>query len=52
MNTTQDVARKQDREEIVYERPQLTVLGTLADLTRGIVPTHTDGFGPGSALTY
>jgi hypothetical protein len=33
-----------------YEPPHLQDLGTIADLTRGIVPISTDGVAPGSAL--
>ena len=31
-----------------YELPELTVLGSLTELTQGIVPTGTDGVLPGS----
>lgn len=33
-----------------YEPPRVTVLGSLAELTKGIVPTTTDGVLPGSIL--
>jgi hypothetical protein len=33
-----------------YEPPRLTDLGTLAELTRGVNPTTTDGLTPGSTL--
>ena len=33
-----------------YEPPKLQDLGTIADLTRGVVPISTDGIAPGSAL--
>ena len=33
-----------------YEPPELTVLGTLAELTAGVVPVTSDGLGPGSIL--
>lgn len=33
-----------------YERPEVEVLGTLAQLTLGIVPTKTDGVLPGSLI--
>lgn len=33
-----------------YEPPELTVLGSLTELTQGIVPTSTDGVLPGSIL--
>jgi hypothetical protein len=33
-----------------YEPPAIRSLGTLAELTQGIVPITTDGLGPGSAL--
>ena len=33
-----------------YERPVMRVLGTLVELTKGIVPTSTDGVLPGSIL--
>lgn len=33
-----------------YEPPKLTVVGTLAELSKGVVPTSTDGIGPGSIL--
>lgn len=38
------------RVESGYEPPELRVLGTLAQLTQGIVGA-SDGLGPGSALT-
>lgn len=50
MNNSDAVARKRADAGEQYERPQVKVLGTLAELTQGIVPTSTDGFGPGSAL--
>jgi hypothetical protein len=31
-----------------YERPVMTVLGTLAEMTKGIVPTSVDSVLPGS----
>jgi hypothetical protein len=33
-----------------YEAPALSDLGTIAELTRGVSPTTSDGLGPGSAL--
>ncbi|MGH9277493.1 MAG: lasso RiPP family leader peptide-containing protein [Acidimicrobiales bacterium] len=33
-----------------YQPPRLTVLGTVTELTRGVVPTTTDGVLPGSIL--
>ena len=33
-----------------YEMPSLTPLGSFADLTKGVVPTSTDGVLPGSVL--
>jgi hypothetical protein len=33
-----------------YEPPRLTVLGSLDELTRGVVPVTTDGVLPGSIL--
>lgn len=33
-----------------YEPPVLTVLGTLAELTKGTIPITSDGLGPGSVL--
>jgi hypothetical protein len=33
-----------------YEPPEITVLGTLAELTAGVVPTTSDGVLPGSIL--
>ena len=33
-----------------YEPPHLEDLGTIADLTRGVVPVTTDGVAAGSAL--
>jgi hypothetical protein len=33
-----------------YEPPSLTVLGTLDELTKGVVPLTTDGFFPGSIV--
>ena len=33
-----------------YEAPVVLPLGTLAELTGGIVPITTDGLGPGSTL--
>ena len=33
-----------------YEQPRLKVLGTIADITQGVVPTTTDGLGPGSII--
>jgi hypothetical protein len=33
-----------------YEKPQIWRLGTLADLTQGVVPITTDGVGPGSTV--
>ena len=37
-------------EPTPYEAPELTDLGSVADLTLGVVPTSTDGVLPGSLL--
>ena len=36
-------------ERAVYEPPRLQVLGTLAEITRGVTG-KSDGLGPGSAV--
>jgi hypothetical protein len=33
-----------------YVPPDVTFIGTVADVTRGVVPTSTDGVLPGSVL--
>lgn len=50
MNTT-DV-REQGPAKVSYERPELQVLGTLAEMTEGIAQTSLDGLGPGSVGNY
>jgi hypothetical protein len=35
-----------------YEPPHLQVIGTVAEITQGIVPITTDGLAPGSALSF
>lgn len=47
------VAEQRDSEDLGevgtdYEPPEMIVLGTLAELTKGIVPTATDSVLPGS----
>lgn len=49
MNNSQAARDRADVGE-QYERPALKVLGTLADLTQGIIPITVDGVGPGSAF--
>lgn len=48
-----DVVEQRDSQDLDevrtdYEPPEMIVLGTLAELTEGIVPTGTDGVLPGS----
>ena len=38
------------REPPAYEPPRVTKLGTLVQLTGGIVPLNTDGVLPGSII--
>lgn len=44
----QGPAERKARDQ--YQPPTLTTLGTIQELTQGIVPSGTDLFAPGSAF--
>jgi hypothetical protein len=48
--TTDSSAVEASASSRAYDAPRLINLGTIADMTRGIVPLSTDGIAPGSAL--
>ena len=49
-NTNVEVTVSPAASSEAYVPPRIRSLGTIAELTQGIVPITTDGFAPGSAL--
>lgn len=50
MANNTDNMTPQATSEPTYEPPRLTVLGSLADLTRGTITNGSDGINPGSLI--